>query len=75
MTIVEIVGGLHLQLDGLQNKLYEAMKKYCTTHKTNKIPMDKLSDRQRIIAQRLVDSHLLNKISGNYVLRIGGYNE
>lgn len=58
-----------MSLDNEQFAFYKKIVLYCRKHNTDTIPLNKFNDKQRSIAQRLVDSHVLDRRNNTYILR------
>lgn len=56
MRMVEIVGGLYTQLPETEYRFVSRMKE----QNIRKIKKEKLTDRAQVIAERLVDLHVLD---------------
>lgn len=70
MKMVEVIGGLYINMDNEQYIFYKKIVSYCRKNKTDYVPLNKLTERQRIVAQRLVDSHVLDRRDGKFIIRV-----
>ena len=69
MKVVEIIGGLYMNLSNEQYAFYKGMVRHCRKNSIDRIPINSLNDKQRTVAQRLVDSHVLDRRNGEYIIR------
>lgn len=69
MKIVEVTGGLYINLP---NKEYHFLLKM-KNKGIEKIPRNKLNERNTFIADNLVNYHILDKDNDYYYLRKGVY--
>lgn len=65
MRVIEVVGGLYTNVHEQDFKLIEKMLET----KRYKLKKDDISERLQVIAQRLVDSHVLDYDGEYYYLR------
>lgn len=69
MRAVEILGGLHITIDNEQYMFYRKVVSFCRKNNIDYVPINKLTDKERTVAQRLVDSHVLDRVDGKFIVR------